>query len=218
MNLASLPKELREVIGEEAVDFFVETKRKNGFSYVPIFGIFFLLPFTFFAGKAVMGLFVPLFLAGEVSIGVNDVPRMVGLENLILVTPLLFISSLSFFGFFYAVSAIIHTIFQKGGFFVGTSKRLISYRKGKITAIDWGLFSGKINLNDKKELGNLILNLRIGNVSSDESGDEFTPEVIEIIGVEDIYQIEKYCLKRIEENRKERGSIVRTYRSYSSTT
>ena len=82
---------------------------------------------------------------------------------------------------------------------MGTTNRLVRYRKGIINTFDWEQFSGNMEINTKK--GNISLQLRTGKmVSKKNSSDQFVPDVVYISGVANVLEIEKICRKRIKEN------------------
>ncbi len=92
-----------------------------------------------------------------------------------------------------------YLLFQRGGYFVGTNNRLISYRKGIINTYDWEQFTGNMEINNRK--GDFSLQLRTGKmVQRKNKPDEFVPDVIYISGISDVLEIEKKCRIRIKEN------------------
>ncbi|MDR2861531.1 MAG: hypothetical protein LBV07_03160 [Syntrophobacterales bacterium] len=197
-SVGFLPPELQSVIGAEKIDFSVLAKR-NKPANQSIYIIFFGLVWTAFTSIFVIGFFGPLFKRGEVHFKVNGVPTTGSWENL---EPMIFPALL--IGVFVLVGIGIlswglYSFFQKGGYFVGTASRLLSYHKGKIYSFDWEQFTGNMEINKKK--GDISLQLRYGKmVSRKNSPDKFVPDIVYISGTPDILEIEKICRKRIKEN------------------
>ena len=197
-NSQYLPRELEAVVGTERVDFSVFAMRKKPVSQsisIIFVGILGLAITSIF----VVAFFGPLFKGEEVHFIANGTPTTGSLENFEeMIVPALLI------GFFVLVEIAIlfwgfYSLFQKGGYFVGTANRLLHYRKGVIHTFDWEQFSGNMKINIKK--GDMALELRTGKmVSRKNSSDQFVPDVVYISGVTNILEIEKMCRKRIKEN------------------
>jgi len=95
----------------------------------------------------------------------------------------------------------IYSLFKKGGYFVGTPLRMISYQNGTVRSIDWEQFSGDIEVNGNEVSGNISLQMRTGKmVSSKNNRNRYVPDTIYISGIPNVYQVEQICRKRIKEN------------------
>jgi hypothetical protein len=93
----------------------------------------------------------------------------------------------------------LYSLFQKGGYFVGTNNRLIRYSKGVVNTYDWEQFTGNMEINGVK--GDISLQLRSGKmVQRKNKPDEFVPDTVYISGITDVLEIEKNCRTRIKEN------------------
>lgn len=135
----------------------------------------------------------------EVHFQANGIPKTGSLDNFQpMVAPALII------GMFVLIGIVIltrgfYSLFQKGGYFVGTKNRLIRYHKGNVISYDWEQFSGNMEINKSK--GDLSMQLRTGKmVQRKNNSDQFIPDILYISGMEDILEIEKTCRIRIKEN------------------
>lgn len=194
----SIPSDLQSVIGTEKMDFAVIAKRKQPLKRslgIIAFGLF----WTAFTSIFVIVFFGPLMRGEEVHFTSNGVETTGSWDNFQpMLVPSLIIGlfvlvglGMLFWGFY--------TMFQKGGYYVGTSNRLIHYYKGEIKSYDWELFSGGMEINNRK--GYLAFQLRTGNmVSSDRGSNHYVPDIIYISGVNNILELERICSKRIKEN------------------
>ena len=195
-----LPKNLQTVIADEKIDFSVKAKRAKPFkSSLGI--ILFGSVWTAFTSIFVYAFLGPLFVGKEVHFTSNDIPTVASPDNLEpIILPAIII------GVFVLVGIImlgfgIYSIFKKGGYFIGTPLRMISYQNGNVRSIDWEQFSGDIEVNGDEVNGNLSLQMRTGKmVSSKNNRRRYVPETIYISGIRDVYQIEQICRKRIKEN------------------
>ncbi len=195
-----LPQNLLTVVGEEKIDFSVKAKRakpvKNSIGVI-LFGTV----WTAFTSIFVFAFFGPLFKGEEVHFTSNDIPTVASPDNL---EPLIFPAII--IGVFVLIGLLmlgfgLYSLFKKGGYFVGTSPRLISYQNGKVRSIDWEQFSGDISVTGDEISGNLALQLRTGKmVSSKNNRRRYVPETIYLTGINDVYQVEKICRARIKEN------------------
>ena len=196
-NFRFLPTELEAVVGSEKIDFSVFAKRNKpvGQSLTIIFfGIF----WTAFTSIFVVAFFGPLFKGGEVHFQTNGVPTVGSWENFEpMLVPALIIGLFVLIGIGLMLWGF-YSFFQKGGYFVGTTSRLLCYNKGIIKTFDWEQFSGNMEINHKK--GDISLQLRTGQMVSRKNGSEFVPDNVYISGVTDVLEIEKVCRKRIKEN------------------
>jgi len=196
----TLPTTLSAEVASEGKDFAVKAGRaqpaKVSMALV-IFGTIWLA-FTSIFVVAFLG---PLFVGKEVHFTSNDVPVVAGPENMgPIVVPALII------GFFVLVGLLmlgsgIYMLFKKGGYFIGTPARFISYHNGSIRSIDWEQFSGDIEVSGNEEKGNISLRMRTGQMVSSKNGpDRYVPDTIYISGIPNAFEIEKICRQRIKEN------------------
>jgi hypothetical protein len=198
MNDLTMPFELQSIIGNENVDFFVKARRKqpvkNSIGII-LFGTF----WTAFVSIFVIVFFGPLFRGEETHFEVNGVPKSGSWENFRpMLTPALIIGLFVLIGIGMLTWGI-YSLFQRGGYFVGTNNRLISYNKGIINTYDWEQFTGNMEIRSTK--GDISLQLRSGKmVQRKNRPDEFVPDNIYISGISDVVEIEKNCRKRIKEN------------------
>jgi hypothetical protein len=196
----SLPPELVSYIGSDNRDFAVKAKhatQPKASIAMLIFGFvwlgFSMLFFVLFLG--------PLFQGKEVHFLANDVPTVAGPGNL---KPILLPGGI--IGLFLLIGLLLvyagfRMLFRKGGYYVGTPKRLIIQEKGKFRSIDWEQFSGDIEVSGDEKNGNITLGMRTGRmVSSKNSSERYVPDNIYISGIPDVFEVEQICRKRIKEN------------------
>nr|WP_315200475.1 hypothetical protein [uncultured Flavobacterium sp.] len=197
-TIQSLPTDLKSVIGTEKIDFSILAKRKQPLNK-SLGTIGFGIIWSAFISIFVVAFLGPLFKGEEVHFKVNDEPTTASWDNF---EPMLVPSLI--IGLFVVVGIAIlcggfYSLFQKGGYFVGTQNRLIHYLKGTITTYDWEQFSGNMEINSKKE--DISMELRTGKmVSQKNKSDKYVPDVLYISGVTDVLEIEKICKNRIKEN------------------
>ena len=131
----------------------------------------------------------------------NDVPTVASPD---ILRPILFPAVI--IGIFVLIGLIMlgagfRLLFLKGGYWAGTSARLISLRNGKFRSIDWEQFSGDIEVTGNEQKGNIKLGLRSGKMVSSKNGpDRYVPDELYISGIPGAIEIEKICRKRIKEN------------------
>jgi hypothetical protein len=194
----TMPANLQSIIGNENIDFLVKAKRnqpvKNSFGII-LFGTV----WTAFVSIFVIVLLGPIFKGEEAHFKVDGVPTSASWENFRpMLTPTIIIGVFVLIGLGMLTWGF-YSLFQRGGYFVGTNNRLIKYKKGMINTYDWEQFTGNMEINDRK--GDISLQLRSGKmVSRKNKPDEFVPDVIYISGIADVLEIEKNCRKRIKEN------------------
>lgn len=195
-----LPQQLSYSIGSESKDFAVMAGRAQPLkSSLSI--IFLGTVWTAFTSFFVVLFLGPLFLGKEVHFKVNGVPTVASLHNLDpIIMPAIFISVFVLIGIGMLLLGI-YSLFQNGGYFVGTPARLIHFNKGNIRSIDWEQFSGDIEVNGDTIKGSISLQLRTGRMVSRKNGpDMFVPDVIYIAEIPDVFEVEQICRKRIKEN------------------
>ena len=207
-TIQSLPPDLKSVIGTEKIDFSILARRKEPLNKslgIIAFGII----WSAFISIFVIAFLGPLFKGEEVHFKVNDEPTTASWDNF---EPMLVPSLI--IGLFVVVGIAIlcsgfYSLFQKGGYFVGTENRLLHYRKGTINTYDWEQFTGNMEINSKKE--DISMELRTGKmVSRKNKPDEYVPDVLYISGVANILEIEKTCRNRIKENDTTPATILNT--------
>lgn len=196
----TLPPEMMTLIGSETKEFAVKARRANPPKtsiFLSIFG-FFWLAFTSIFVVAFLG---PLFQGKEVEFLVNDVPTTAGPGNLgPILVPALIIVLFVLIGLG-LMSSGIYLLFKKGGYFVGTPTRLISFQKGKYRTIDWEQFSGDIEVTGNDQKGHITLGMRTGKMVSSKNGpDRYVPDTFYISGIHGAFEIEQICRRRIKEN------------------
>lgn len=200
MHQTELPIDLKKLLENEKIDFTIKAKRRqplNKSIYLLVFGVF----WSAFTSIFIFAFFGPLFKNETVHFKSNDQPVTASLDDMgELIMPGLIIGLFSIIGIAIIISAI-YTLFQKGGYFVGTETRLIQYRNGKSTATDWEQFTGTVEIKAKNNFGDLEYQLRTGKMQSRKNeSDKFVPDIIYISGIENVYEIEKKCKIRIKEN------------------
>lgn len=200
MNLTELPIDLKKLIENENVDFSIKAKRNTPLGK-SLSGLFFGVVWCAFISIFVIAFFGPLLKNGEVHFKSNDIPVTASWDDLSeLLVPGLII------GLFVIVGVVIilysvYSLFQKGGYFIGTQTRMIQYRNGKFNITDWEQFTGNVKVNAKNNFGDLEYELRTGKMQSRKNqSDKFVPDIIYISGIENVYEIEKKCKIRIKEN------------------
>jgi hypothetical protein len=195
-----LPQNLLTVLGEEKIDFSVKAKRakpiKNSIGII-LFGTV----WTAFTSIFVFAFFGPIFIGEEVHFTSNGTPTIASPDNLEpltfpgIIIGLFVLIGLSMLGFG------IYSLIKKGGYFIGTETRLITYQNKSIRSIDWEQFSGDIEVSGNEFNGNLSLQMRTGKmVNSKNSGSRYVPNTIYLTGIENVYEIEQICRKRIKDN------------------
>jgi hypothetical protein len=195
----SLPQDLIFTIGSETKDFAVKAKRKESLGTA-----------LFRLVVAIFWLFISVPLALSFSADLN---RINFASNEFLTAASFIDLFRALFPFIFVLVGIgvlgwsISSLFGKGGYFVGTPTRLVSYRKGKIRSVDWKQFSGDIKVSGNAENGNIHLQLITGRMVSSNHGrrhgprrQRYVPDVIHMIGIPNALEIEKICRKRMDEN------------------
>lgn len=200
MKSVSLPLSLSSSVSSEKKDFAVKAGRakplKKSLSSI-IFGIVWIA----FSSIFVFSLIAPVFQGKEVNFKVNGVPTVAGPDNLDpIMLPAIVIGIFVLVGIAVLIQGI-YSLFQKGGYFVGTPSRLVFLKKGKIRSIDWEQFSGDIEVSGNDQKGNIALKMRTGKMVSKEKGpDKYVPDVIYILEISNVFEVEQICRKRIKEN------------------
>ncbi len=98
------------------------------------------------------------------------------------------------------LSGIIRSL-QRAGYFAGTPKRLIYYRKGKLSSWGWEKFTGETQVTGDENKGTIVLVMRTGDViSSGKSGMRYVPNQLFITSIHDVFEVERLIRRRIKEN------------------
>ena len=195
-----VPTEINTILGGESKDFIVKASRnvplKKALPSL-IFGLFWLG----FSSIFVIVFLGPIFAGKEVHFTTDHVPTVAGPGNL---KPL--IGPASVMGVFILVGlgfigGGIYSLLAKGAWYVGTSKRLIIYRKNDVRSIDWEQFSGDIEVSGNNDKGNISLQMRTGRmVSRKNAPAQYVPDVIYLSEIPNAFTVEEICRKRIKEN------------------
>jgi hypothetical protein len=188
MNTSDVPEDLQRLIEHDTIDFI--TKAKRNFPIKKSLGLLFFGT----AWTALSSIFIQSFTEPFLASKSIPVPGLViGLFFIVGIGIL--ISGLS-------------SLFQKGGFFIGTAQSLIKYRNGKITRTAWNEFTEKIEITNKVDDGSLAFTLNTFSIDipSDADSNRTTTKVtydkIYMTDVQEVYEIERKCRKRILENLK----------------
>ncbi|NMC39123.1 MAG: hypothetical protein GYA41_12440 [Bacteroidales bacterium] len=196
----TLPPELISAIGSEPRDFIVKAKRSQP-AKVSLAILIFGAVWLGFSSIFVFLFLGPVFQGKEVHFLTNDVPTVAGPGNLKpLIGPALIIGLFVLIGIIMLLVGF-RMLLKKGGYFVGTPTRLISFRNGSYRSIDWEQFSGDIEVSGNIKRGNLTLGMRSGKMVSSKNGpDRYVPDTLFISGIENVSEIEQLCRRRIKEN------------------
>lgn len=193
-----LPDDLIKVIDSEKIDFTANAKRaysRGGAIVLLVFAVIWsALPII-----ASIAFFGPLLIKGETHFKTNGVEEVATTDDL---TQALVPSLLLLFFLCIGIGMLtmgIVMLFKKGGTYVGTKMRLIYYRNGEIKTYDWEQFTGNITMNNKS--GDITFELRTGRMQSRKNGpDRYVPDSIDMIGIDNVFEIEKISRQRIQEN------------------
>lgn len=195
----TLPEELNISLGSESRDFAVKgtfAQPVGASVYNILFGAGWL-GFTFFMMSFFLG---PGFIKGSIESFTSSESA-----NSSDGTGQGYIFFIVFFGIFLSVGLFTFikgfiSLLRRGGYFVGTSSRLVNYRRGKLSSFDWEQFTGNIVVKGNNNKGSIMLVLRTGHVVSGKGGSRFVPDTIYMAGIEGAFDIEQICRRRIKEN------------------
>ncbi|MEK7538597.1 MAG: hypothetical protein AAB552_02030 [Patescibacteria group bacterium] len=194
------PKAIHDLLGGEAPDFIVKSKRafpsKKSF-YELGFGTFWL-GFTSIFVYAFLG---PVLLGKEVHFTANGVATVAGPDNLgPLIFPILIIGLFVLVG----VGIVGHGLYllrAKGAWYAGTAKKLVIYKKNKNRTISWEQFAGDVEMVGDSSKGGIALQMRTGAmVNQGKSGSRYVPDTLYIVSIKNASQVAQTLRKRIEEN------------------
>lgn len=194
-----MPDNLGDVLGGEEREFAVYSKRAYpvGTGLAGVGFSLFWLSISVTIGISFLG---PVLVGGESHFSSNGVPVVASANNLgPLVGPAIFSGVFVLIGLV-LLGGSVKTLFTKGGWFVGTKKRLIKLKGGEIQSIDWENFTGELFVRILGEKGNIVLTMRTGKMVSRKSGERFVADKIYMLGIPDVMKVEKICRERIKEN------------------
>jgi hypothetical protein len=197
-----LPDELSTAIASESKDFIVKGRLAEPVGK-PIFNIIFgtfWLSITFFVGT---GFNLNLFSVEGIKEIIESVKNAISTGTYY---QLIFL--VAFFGIFVAIglNALIKGIipfFKRGGYFIGTPRRLLNFKKGKMYYTNWDQFTGKIRVRGNDKRGTLIMDKTTGYMYRNKSGSTYVPYTVYISGIQDVHEIEQICRRRIKESKTE---------------
>jgi len=199
MNLTELPIDLKKQIENETMDFAVKAARKYPLKKT-LGNLTIGILMCAFMSLFIHAFFGPLFKNEEGNFDPNILERVNWGDLSELTFPGGIICLLTLAGLFVTFNSIA-MFFQKGSYFVGTSTRLIQFRNGKTTSTDWEQFTGSIKIKAKNNFGEIEFELRTGKLEGRKNQpDKFVPDIIYVIGINNVYDIEKKCRIRIKEN------------------
>ena len=200
IEMVRLPELLEMNIGSESRDFAVMARRSQP-AKMSLGMIIFGTAWLAFTSIFVVAFLGPLFVGKEVHFSADNVPQVASPDNLGPITvPAMVIGVFVLAGLF-LLGFGLYSLFRKGGFFVGTPTRLVHCNRGSIRSIDWEQFSGDIEVSGTRQKGSISLGMRTGRMVSRKNGpDRYVPDKIYITGVQNVFEIEQICRKRIKEN------------------
>ena len=187
-----LPPTLNSAIDGESIDFSVKAERlfQKNKSFFPVF-----------IGIVLCGFICTLMILAVIenfSAKNHEIENQHSIAGIIM--PIIFFSVSLFVGI-RLLYAELYSLFKKGGYFVGTPTRLIYYLDGNFKSINWEQFSGEIEVKGDSQKGDIILTLRTGEIfGSENSPDEYVPDIVCMIEIPNPLEVEKICRKRIKEN------------------
>jgi hypothetical protein len=200
MNQETIPPEINNTLAGERLEFVTKSKRNKKLSST-IGILLFSIIWIGFTSVFIFLFFDPLLKGQEVNFTVNNAPTTASLDNMgPLVMPGIIIGIFFLIGIFMLIGSI-SSLFSKGSWFIGTPKRLIVYRKNYTQSIDWEQFSGNIIVSGPSNNNTISLEMRTGHmVSQKNRADRYVPNMIEIIGINNGFEIEPIIRKRVKEN------------------
>ncbi len=193
--------EIQSILGNEAVDFVVTANRAHSVkrSYLLIVSGFLWFLFMAMFGIAML---LPI-VKGENVYFSNEQGSQVA--NLTHLTPIIIPSICVGILFFIVLVVFCYGLliyFQKGGMFIGTPTRLITFRNNTIGITMWENFSGDIEIEGDNQKGNLFLGIRSGLLLRARRGAEsYVPNVISMYAISGAFDVMDICNKRIKENK-----------------
>ena len=200
INQAALPKDLKDIISNEQVDFIIKAKRnaplKRALSY-----FFFSFVWLSIIGVGIYTSLKPYFKSKKFNLEtiITELKALHYTEESTLIMVLF--ASVGVAIFLYG----IYIFTQKGGYFVATKSSLIKYRNNKVTITDWNQFSGNTKVTNRNLYGDVALELITGKevARHNDSSKRYVPNVIYIVGIENPIQIANKCRLHIDKNSQE---------------
>jgi hypothetical protein len=200
MVMENYPAGLNKSLSGEKPEFAVKALRHHplkGSLYVLGFGVF----WTLFTMIFVFAFLIPILTGEDVDVTVNgEEVSTAGGFSAEVIAPAAAIILFVIIGL--AVSAGgIYMMLAEGGWFVGTSKRLVMFRKDMVRSIDWEQFNGDIIVKGDDAKADITLKMRTGTVHRQKDGRElYTPDTVNMCGIRGVSGVEEVCRKRIKEN------------------
>jgi hypothetical protein len=203
IRTASIPQELYNLTRNESIDFIVEANKL----YTRESTAFQLLSGLGFIGTAILLLsliFLPIIFGNGFEITVNGVPQVATLDNLAPIQIMILGATGCFLLGVGMFASGIYKFKTKGGYFIGTPKRLIHYHKGSVRSVNWSEFTGDILVRKHKKQGDLYLKLKTGKLVKDKSQEirrtVLVPDSIALVAIDNYNEVEAVCRRRINEN------------------
>ncbi len=193
--------EIQSILGNEAVDFVVTANRAHSVkrSYLLIVSGFLWFLFMAMFGIAML---LPIVKGENVYFSNEQGSQVANLTHLTpIIIPAICVGILFFIGVgVFCYGLLIY--FQKGGMFIGTPTRLITFRNNTIGITMWENFSGDIEIEGDNQKGNLFLGMRSGLLLRARRGAEsYVPNVISMYAISGAFDVMDICNKRIKENK-----------------
>lgn len=186
LTLNDVPPRLRMAVGDDTIDFICYSKREqsHGVSINQIsFGI---------AGLLFCSLLLFLLYNTYVDNGVSNWEvyttdtdnERIGLIVLLVIL----------LAFLYATVRGILSAAKEGGSFIGTSKRLIRFRKNTVNYFDWEQFTGRVDVNVVSRY------VMLERQQKEEVNDILVHKKLFLTGLEQPTEVGAFCQQRINEN------------------
>lgn len=196
----NIPKEIEKTLNGETPEFVVVSSRafpRKGATILFGIGLFAILIMILFS----LAFFFPLLTGQEVNFEVNGTPTTASMNNLgPAIVPACIIGIFSLISIGFTIASLI-MIFSKGGIFVGTEKRLISYRKKELISTEWNQFTSTIEIQGDNKKGDIVFTMKTGySVDQDGNQKQFSPDKKYICGVSEAYDLNQIILNLIKEN------------------
>jgi len=183
-----LPSSLNSIVGNENIEFVVKAERKNQKrkSVLPLLtGIIWCI----LTSMVMIPILIKLFSEETELIKNNSI-----ISKLIPLSFYIILISFSIYMLHKGLSSLL----KKGGYFVGTPTRLISYLNGNSKSINWKEFLGEIEVNGNSKKGNVILKRRAKTKVNSQNSSAYISDNFCMIKIPNPFEIEKICSKRIK--------------------
>lgn len=197
----NIPEELLISLGTETREFAIKSRRQRS-ARRSLGKIIFSIVWLGFTSFFVVLMLGPVFTGGSTETIINGQTTTISAGNLKPALPMIgFIVVFLAIGLVLLISSL-YSIFQRGGWFVGTPARLVWFKKGILKSYDWSQFSGNIEIRGSNSKGNITLEMRTGTIRRTKGGGEYyVPDIVYLIGISNAYEIGKIVRKRIEEHK-----------------